>query len=118
MQIHWEDGVAAWFAGPEWDDVAEESFQHFESEIENTGRANATWEDDTGAARAGLTARTVNNDGIISMVFYHTAAHGFWLEVIQSGRFAILERTLTEYWAPMMDVTIPKIRNARKGRSV
>lgn len=112
-----DDGIKAWFDGPEWNDVTASVFSDFESNIESSAKANATWEDQTGAARAGLTARSGESEGIVTMTLAHTVAHGVWLETIQSGRFAIILSTLEAYEAELMAEVARKVASARRGRN-
>lgn len=115
MTIEFEDGISAWFAGPEWDEVAFEVFKDYESTIETAARANAIWEDQTGAARAGLRAEARNDGGIITMTLQHGVDYGFWLEVIQNGRFGIIQRTLEEHAQSIMNDAARAIAEARSG---
>ena len=110
-----EDGIIAWYNGPEWDDVAAESFRSAEQQIEDTMRSEAIWADRTGAARAGLTATTTQEPGIVTMTLTNEAPHGFWLEVIQNGRFAILGPTLERHGRRITYNAWRRIRYARKG---
>lgn len=57
-------------------------------------KANAPWEDRTGDARAGLNVDVQSDGDSILMSLYHTVDYGLWLEVIQSGNFAIIMPTL------------------------
>lgn len=66
--------------------VAERSLEY--------AKANAPWEDRTGDARAGLNVDLQSDGDSILMSLYHTVDYGLWLEVIQSGRFAIIMPTL------------------------
>lgn len=110
-----EDNVIAWYDGPEWDDVAYDEFSKAESQLEDTMRANAVWADRTGAARAGLTARASQEDGVVTMTLEHGVDHGFWLEVIQNGRFAILGPTLDTHGRRLTYNAWRRIKYARKG---
>ena len=49
-------------------------------------KINAPWTDDTGAARASLTATPGHREITVS----HGVHYGIWLEVANSGRFQIL----------------------------
>lgn len=58
-------------------------------------RANAPWNDRTGAARSGLDTYVEEfEDGIVSIELYHTVEYGVWLETIQDGALAIILPTL------------------------
>lgn len=63
-------------------------------EVEAYAKSNAPWSDQTGAARAGLTASVFVEDGEIVLELAHTVEHGIWLETIQDGAFAIIMPTL------------------------
>lgn len=71
-----------------------EAMEEGRMEVEAYAKANAPWSDRTGEARNGLTARVDNDGGDIVLELAHTAEHGYWLEVIQDGRFAIIMPTL------------------------
>ena len=110
-----EDNIIKWYDGPEWDDVAMQEFETAESQLEETMRANAEWVDRTGAARAGLTARATQEPGIVTMTLEHTVSYGYWLEVIQNGRFAILGPTMETHGRRLTYNAWRRIKNARKG---
>lgn len=113
-----EDGVIAWFEGPEWDEVVKDVFDRRRSDVEDYARGNAIWEDQTGAARAGLTAETENDQGFITLTLFHTVEYGVWLETIQSGRFAIIQRTLEANYGPIFNEAAEAAFRARRGRNV
>jgi hypothetical protein len=62
--------------------------------VELYARSNAPWSDITGMARQGLTASVYQDGGEIVLELAHTEEYGYWLEVIQDGRFAIIMPTL------------------------
>lgn len=62
--------------------------------VESYAKMNAPWEDQTGNARNGLTASVFEEGGEIVLELAHTVDYGYWLEVIQDGRFAIIMPTL------------------------
>lgn len=72
-------------------------------EILAYGKQNAPWSDQTGAARAGLETEVSDGLGEIYIDFAHTVEHGVWLEVIQSGRFAIIMPTLELFAARIFE---------------
>lgn len=117
MASRWmiEDGIIAWFDGPEWDDVVLEVFQDMAPQVAEAARGNATWEDRTGDARAGLRAEAVKVDGAIYMTLFHTVSYGYWLEVVQSGRFAVILRTLESESRAIMREATSRVREARRG---
>ncbi len=60
-------------------------------------KANAPWEDRTGDARAGLNVDLQTDGESIVMSLFHTVDYGLWLEVIESGKFAIIMPTLQDF---------------------
>lgn len=109
------DGIIEWFNGVDWDEVAEKSFITAETQLEDTAKNLAMWEDRTGEARDGLTAQAFNQGGHVYMNLFHTADHGIWLELIQSGRFAVIMRTLEQEAPRIIDNAIRRIKYARRG---
>ena len=71
-----------------------EGFAEGRERVENYAKSNAPWVDRTGTARDGLTASVYEDWGEIVLELAHTAEHGYWLELIQSGHFAIIMPTL------------------------
>lgn len=62
--------------------------------IESYMRQNAPWQDDTGNARNGLSARP-SGDGLhIGIDLFHTVPYGIWLETRFSGSYAIIVPTI------------------------
>jgi len=71
-------------------------------EIEDYMKAEAPWEDQTGAARQGLTAKG-HREGTNHVIdLYYTVDYGFWLEVKWNGRFAIIQPTMEKYGPILM----------------
>lgn len=68
-------------------------------EMEAWAKANAPWQDRTGAARAGLHASVEGN----SIVLSHGVPYGIWLEVANGGRFAIIAQAIDVFGAKYMD---------------
>lgn len=62
--------------------------------VEAYAQSNAPWADQTGAARAGLTASVDVDGGEVVLELAHSVDYGYWLEVIQDGTFAIIMPTL------------------------
>lgn len=67
------------------------------NEIEEWMKDNAPWEDRTGAAREGLTARRVHEGFRQSIYIYHTVDYGIWLEVRWNGKYAIIVPALEHF---------------------
>ena len=70
------------------------AMEHGKTEVEAYARANAPWSDITGSAREGLTASVYLEGGEVILELAHTVEHGYWLELIQDGSFAIIMPTL------------------------
>lgn len=66
-------------------------------------KVNAPWEDRTGDARRGLDVAVDADGGMLYMQLFHTVDYGLWLEVIQSGNFAIIMPTLQDYSLPLLE---------------
>lgn len=62
--------------------------------VEAYAKENAPWEDDTGQARRGLTAKYSFNGGHHTISLYHTVDYGIWLEIKNSGEYAIILPTI------------------------
>lgn len=108
------DGIIEWFNGPEWDELAYQEFLKAEGELEFQMQQDAPWTDRSGDARRGLRAVASNENGIITMTLSHTVDYGYWLEVIQNGRFAIIGPTLEQEARRITYNAIRRIRYARK----
>jgi hypothetical protein len=69
--------------------------QYKAPQVEAHMKTNAPWTDQTGNARQGLRAEAFDewpqNAGI---VLYHTVQYGIWLEVKNSGEYAIIQPTI------------------------
>jgi hypothetical protein len=64
---------------------------------------NAPWSDRTGDARDGLVVDVTEQGNDIYLELAHTVDYGQWLEVIQSGRFAIIMPTLELFAADIFE---------------
>lgn len=71
-----------------------EAMHQGKEEVEAYAKNNAPWADRTGAARNGLTASVYVDGGEIVLELSHSVDYGYWLELIQDGRFAIIMPTL------------------------
>lgn len=80
----------------------EDILEDFAREVQEYAQANAPWADQTGAARAGLTADVYREDKAVILQLYHTVDYGLYLETIQAGRFAIIMPTLEAFSAEIM----------------
>ena len=92
----WDDGIEpnlTVFAGVAASNPAEVMADAVDYVV-GYAQENAPWQDRTGEARGGLNAVVEEGSDEIYLVLFHTAEHGYWLELIQSGRFAIIMPTL------------------------
>jgi hypothetical protein len=76
--------------------------QYFAARIEAFAKQTAPWTDQTGNARQGLTARAFREATAVTIVLFHQAVYGIWLEVKNAGRYAIILRTLEAHYQPYM----------------
>lgn len=83
-------------------ETLEEIVEEVAEEVEEYAKQNAPWDDRTGEARTGLTAEAFEDGGILTVVLYHTAEHGIWLEVRNSGEYAIIIPTLEQMGPTVM----------------
>lgn len=74
----------------------------FAARIESYAKANAVWTDRTGNARQGLTARSFRSATGFTILLFHAAIYGIWLEIANAGRFAIILRSLEAHYGPLM----------------
>lgn len=61
---------------------------------QNQMRTGAQWVDRTGNARQGLFAKAGRFDTTHYIVMYHTVPYGIWLEVSNTGKYAIILPTI------------------------
>ncbi len=57
-------------------------------------KTNARWTDRTSVARNGLGAKAIHERLRHTIVLYHTAPYGIWLEVANNGRYQIIMPTV------------------------
>jgi hypothetical protein len=82
--------------------------QHYAALIEAWMKTNGSWTDRTGAARQGLAAEVSELVNGAVLAFGHTEDHGFWLEVKNNGRFAIVAPAL-DVFGPLIMADLQKI---------
>lgn len=63
-------------------------------QVEAHMKINAPWTDQTGNARQGLAAQAFDEGDNMGIVLYHQVPYGIWLEVKNSGEYAIIDPTL------------------------
>lgn len=76
--------------------VVESYMVHKAEELEYYMKANRPWQDRTGAARAGLSARLTSSrmNYVQTIELSHGVPYGVYLEYSMERRFAILEPTI------------------------
>jgi hypothetical protein len=70
-------------------------------EAESYMRSNATWNDQSGDARRGLSTEVEVNTNNVVVYLYHTVPYGPWLELRWSGKYQIINPTI-EVFAPQL----------------
>lgn len=83
------------------DEALEAYVEAWAEATEDYAQANAPWADDTGAARAGLAADYQSDGNRHAIILYHTVDYGIWLEIKDSGLYAIILPTI-EYIGPQI----------------
>lgn len=71
-----------------------EAMESAAQEVQEYAQSNAPWEDDTGAARDGLSAEAESDGFSHSITLFHTVDYGIWLEIRWNGRYAIIMPTI------------------------
>jgi hypothetical protein len=76
--------------------------QFFAAKIETYAKQNARWTDHTSNARQGLTATVLPTAVAVTIILFHQASYGIWLEVKNAGRFAIILKALETHYPQIM----------------
>ena len=76
-------------------------------EVEAHMKTNAPWQDQTGNARQGLRAEAYNQDDSKGIVLYGQVPYQIWLEVKNSGEYAVI--------LPTIQVMGPEVMKALEG---
>lgn len=72
---------------------------YFAPIVESEAKSNATWVDRTGNARQGLTGFVEDVSAtVVLLVLQHKMDYGTWLEIRNSGRYAIILPTLEAHY--------------------
>lgn len=72
-------------------------------------KTNAPWADITGDARAGLGVEVGSDTGNVWLQLFHTVDYGLWLEVIQSGKWAIIMPTLEGFGKDLIESSLATV---------
>jgi len=81
------------------EEAVEQVIEHYAGEVQDYAQENAPWNDRTGDARSGLTAEASSQGNTNEIVLYHTVDYGIWLEIRNSGEYAIILPTI-EHMGP------------------
>jgi len=80
---------------PRIDAAVDIVFDSYEAVAETYARTNAPWTDRTGNARAGLFAQHDSEEMVVHrLTIYGSMHYTYWLEVRNSGRYAIIGPTM------------------------
>lgn len=88
-------------SGPEMTQSVQDILLDEAEFVRNYAQESAPWADRTGSARDGLDVDVYEENGSVYLALFHTVDYGLWLEVIQSGKFAVIMPTL-EALAPLI----------------
>jgi hypothetical protein len=106
MTFRWEQPPTVWLAGTEayiravWNAIYA-ACQKRAPEIQNWMRSNAPWTDRTGNARQGLNTQVEGSQDEIALFFAHGVFYGIFLELRNSGRYAVVNPAL-DHWGPII----------------
>jgi len=82
--------------------------QRVATEMQNDAKAQASWTDRTGNARTGLfgTSEADFAEHVVTIYLSHGAVidYGLWLELANSGRYAVIMRTMQAHYEPLMQM--------------
>ena len=82
--------------------------QYAATAMQNDAKANASWTDRTGNARTGLfgTSEADFASKVVTIYLSHGATinYGVWLELANSGRYAVIMRTMQNHYEPLMQM--------------
>lgn len=76
-------------------------------------KAEASWQDQTGRARAGLHVDELESPGVLTeLVFSHDTSLDYtvWLEIANAGAYAIIAPAI-DYWGPKLMMQVQRIIN-------
>jgi hypothetical protein len=88
------------------DQAVQEILEAAAEAVQQYAQENAPWEDQSGAAREGLTAE-YQDLGLFehAIILYHTVEYGIWLEVRWNGKYAIIIPTIERMGPIVMAAT-------------
>jgi hypothetical protein len=98
---------------PRVDAAVDLVFDRYEAIAETYARTNALWHDNTGNARAGLSAQHDAEPMVQhTLTVYGSMPYTIWLEVRWSGKYAIIGPTLFNIAEPMSSDLAAAIKRA------
>lgn len=80
--------------------------QDWAGTLEGRAKINASWQDRTGLARAGLRGEVIVGRNQVTIVLAHSMDYGPYLELANDGKYAVLK--------PTVDAAIPDIYRTYK----
>ena len=82
--------------------------QYVATQMQNQAQADAPWTDRTGNARTGIFGTSEADFGahIVTIYLSHGATidYGVWLELANSGSYAVIMRTMESHYDSLMDL--------------
>ena len=82
--------------------------QYAATQMQNQAKADATWTDRTGNARTGLfgTSEADFARHVVTIYLSHGAviSYGVWLELANSGNYAVIMRTMEAHYGDLMSM--------------
>ncbi len=79
--------------------------QYFAPVLETEAKNNAPWVDRTGNARQGLNGFAEDvSQTIVEIYLAHKMDYGVWLELKNSGRYAVILPTIEAHYQPIMNM--------------
>lgn len=78
--------------------------EYFAPIVESEAKENAPWQDRTGNARQGLAGLVEDiSASVVALHLIHGMDYGVWLELKNSGRYAIILPTMEAHYQDVID---------------
>lgn len=78
---------------------------YFAPVLETEAKNNAPWTDRTGNARQGLSGFAEDvSQTVVEIYLVHRMNYGIWLELKNSGRYAVILPTMEMHYQPIMNM--------------
>jgi hypothetical protein len=82
--------------------------QYVATQMQNQAKADAPWTDRTGNARTGIfgTSEADFSSRVVTIYLSHGATidYGIWLELANSGSYAVIMRTMESHYETLMQM--------------